>query len=197
MTRKNIVVLRKVFPQHVGRLDACDRMLSQGKYNEAVITVRTILKEEYNKAQEYARAGKLAQDSSIIQSVRELKLRFEDVEGADAGRRIGMKFLKEYSGKAVRGKLADSAVKGINRLLNLIAIDVEIPEELGKIVVTVFSWNSKIIRDKNYRNELIDDLKIWLWNVKNKVCGWWRSLKAGARGFIGLSDNRAKLRTGG
>lgn len=209
MTRENIVVLRKVFPQHIGRLDACDQMLLHGQYNEAVSTVRNILKEEYNKAQEYAQAGKLAQDSSIIQSMREILLHFEKTESTQAGKELVTILQKEALGAYHRNRVTTLVLKFLNAAQRIFS-NVEIPHEMIEYAAAVPTVCSKIIRDKNYRNKLVGDVKIWFWGgprrqrvaetcskIKDKASGWGRSLVANVRGFIGLSNNRVKLQAGG
>lgn len=207
MESENLVTLRKVFPQHVERLNACDQMLSQKRYNEAVTSVRNILREEYNRALEYARAGKIAQDSSMIQSMREIVLQFEKSESAAAGKRMLADIQKSLSGAVRRSYSMKIALNLIAYVLKV--AQVEIPEEvINKLTAVAFLF-PKIILDKNYRNNLVGDCKVWFWggprrqmvaevcaNIKNKVCGWGRSLISGFRTSNGMAKNLKTVEAG-
>lgn len=208
MKKNDLIKLGENFPQYAARFNACAQMMEQGRYYEAVSSVRNILIDQRNKALDYARAGKIAQDSGILQSMREIVLRIEKAEAAAAGKNLAEIVGGEVVGAYRRNRLLKWCLGGLNKVLSWGA-NVEIPPAIIDYVAAVATISSRFIRDKNYRQMVIGYLKIWMWggekrkrvaevcaNIKDKVCGWGRVLMSRFRISIGISESTTKVEAG-
>ena len=208
MNREDIAALRKAFPQYLKCLDECEKKLEKGHYYDAISDVRRILKNEYTRAQEYARAGKIARDSALIQSTKEILLQFEKVEAAKAFKKLGGTVKKELFGAWRRNRMTSWVLKSLNPVLES-QLGFKVPEKFIDYATTAATFCSGLVTNKDLRQQTIDAVKTWFWGgekrkcvaeacakIKEKTCGFWGWAKNAARGIFSRSENRQKLSAG-
>lgn len=208
MNREDIAALRKAFPQYLKCLDECEKKLEKGRYYDAISDVRRILKNEYTRAQEYARAGKIARESSLIQSSKEILLQFEKVEAAKAAKNLAGVAKKQLLVTWRRNRITAWVLKSLNHVSEYM-FGVKAPEKFIDYATTAATFCSELVTNKNYRRQTIDAVKTWFWGgekrkrvaeacakIKEKACGFWGWAKNAARGIFSRSENRQKLSAG-
>lgn len=208
MNREDIVALRKAFPNQVKDLDKCENNLKKGNYYAAIDGVRSVLQAEYTRAQEYARAGKIARDSALIQSTKEILLQFEKVEAAKAFKKLGGTVKKELFGAWRRNRMTSWLLKSLNPVLES-QFGFKVPEKFIDYATTAATFCSGLVTNKDLRQQTIDAVKTWFWGgekrkrvaeacakIKEKACGFWGWAKNAARGIFSRSENRQKLSAG-